>query len=83
MRIEGYPIPLHPAIPQAPRPATQTPTAGSSNSPAASQAVEENEPLTPQEKLRRVLEERHWLTEAVFSQAGPEGELGKHIDLRV
>jgi hypothetical protein len=83
MRIEGYPLPLLPPMPHAPRPAAQAPAASFPNAPAENQAAEESEPLTPQERLRRVLEERHWLTEAVFSQAGPEGELGKHIDLRV
>ena len=83
MRIEGYPIPVHPTIPHTPRPAARAPAASVPNAPAESQATEESEPLTAQERLRRVLEERHWLTEAVFSQAGPEGELGKHIDLRV
>lgn len=83
MRIEGYPLPVHPTIPQAPRPAAQAPAASVPNAPVESQATEESEPLTAQEKLRRVLEERHWLTEAVFSQSGGEGELGKHIDLRV
>jgi hypothetical protein len=68
MRIEGYPIPVSPAMPQAKGAAT---------------AVAEDEPLTAQEKLRRLLEERHSLTEAIFSEPGGEGELGKHIDLRV
>jgi len=83
MRIEGYPLPVLPPMPQTPRPAAQTPAASFPNAPAENQAAEKSEPLTPQEKLRRALEERHWLTESVFSQSGPEGELGKHIDLRV
>ncbi|MCX6600585.1 MAG: hypothetical protein NT025_03375 [bacterium] len=83
MRIEGYPLPLLPPMPQSPRPAAQTPAASFPNAPAESQAAEESEPLTPQERLRRLLEERHSLTEAIFSQSSGEGELGKHIDLRV
>jgi hypothetical protein len=75
MRIEGYPIPLQPTLP-APAHRTAQP-------PVATQPVDDGESLTPQEKLRRALEERQWLSEAVFSQASPEGELGKHIDLRV
>ena len=75
MRIEGYPIPLPPTPPPVVHRTAQA--------PAAAAAAEESESLTPQEKLRRALEERQWLSEAVFSQASPEGELGKHIDLRV
>jgi hypothetical protein len=83
MRIEGYPLPVLPPMPHATRPAAQAPAASFPNAPAESQAAEESEPLTPQERLRRALEERHSLTEAIFSQSGGEGELGKHIDLRV
>ena len=67
MRIEGYP----------PFP-TVRPTA-SGKAPAQNAAAEE---LSPQDKFARLLDEKRRLTEIAF-EGNPEGELGKHIDLRV
>ena len=70
MRIEGYPPftpPVQSAVGKAP----------AQNTRAAS---EEN--LSAQDKLARLLDEKRWMTESAFG-GNPEGELGKHIDLRV
>jgi hypothetical protein len=82
MRIEGYPLPAYPVTPSATRPAAQTVGDGT-NPPAKFELADETAVLTPQEKLRQALDERRWVAEAAFGEATPEGELGKHIDLRV
>ncbi|HEY3295740.1 MAG TPA: hypothetical protein VGL38_09895 [bacterium] len=70
MRIEGYP-PLMPSIQPA-----------GAKTPAHSAKPAPEETLTAQEKLARLLDEKRWMSDAAFG-GDPEGELGKHIDLRV
>lgn len=82
MRIEGYPLPVTPSAPPVARGNSQNNAAVNPASFAA-EMPGETEASTPQERLRRVLEERRWVAEAAFSQTPAEGELGKHIDLRV
>lgn len=82
MRIDGYPIPVTPPSQPAARGAAQNSPAAN-HTPFAAELTDETDALSPQERLRRVLEERRWVAEAAFSQTPAEGELGKHIDLRV
>jgi hypothetical protein len=70
MRIEGYP-PFTPPVQN---------TAG--KAPAHNTRAAAEEPMSAQDKLAKLLDEKRWLTESVFG-GDPEGELGKHIDLRV
>jgi hypothetical protein len=78
MRIEGYGLSsnsLAPATARLPihaRPTTETATTTSRDTE-----------LTPQERLRQILEQKRWMAEAAFADSIPEAELGKHIDLRV
>jgi hypothetical protein len=77
MRIEGYP-PFAPAVP----PANRAGGASFAAQAAAQNASAPAENMTAQEKLARLLDEKHWMTESAFN-GDPSGELGKHIDLRV
>jgi hypothetical protein len=70
MRIEGYP-PIMPAA---------QPRGGKAVQAAASTPAEET--LSPQQKLAKLLDEKRWLADSAFG-GDPDGELGKHIDLRV
>lgn len=72
MRIESY-------GPQAFQPVAAMRN-GAGTAPVAS--AETTEPISAQEKLRRLLDEKRTLTQSAFE---PQAEvtLGKHIDLRV
>lgn len=75
MQIEGYGMntpPLGPARRPNPAPA-----------PEPQSRIEDAAELSPQERLRQLLEQKRWMAEAAFADASPEPELGKHIDLRV
>ncbi len=78
MRIEGYgPNPTQPS--SAPRKPAASPKPVGDTASAVGDAAD----LSPQERLRQLLEQKRWMAEAAFVDNGPEPELGKHIDLRV
>lgn len=82
MRIEGYPIPAHPVSSATARSTQHTASDGCASS-AKFEFADEVQEVSPQERLRRALDERRWVAEAAFDSPIVEGELGKHIDLRV
>jgi hypothetical protein len=77
MRIEGYA-----PTPTPPGPAQRKPALPPKAAPETASTADAAE-LTPQERLRQLLEQKRWMAETAFSESGPEPELGKHIDLRV
>lgn len=79
MRIDGYNLNPSSLPPVGKRPATISQREAVPNAAA----VEPDAELSPQEKLRRVLEEKRWMSEAAFENPAAGPELGKHIDLRV
>ncbi|RPH93698.1 hypothetical protein EHM69_09555 [candidate division KSB1 bacterium] len=79
MRIEGYGLPLPTRLPSGNKTPFPAPAAVENTVPNPEPSVE----LTPQEKLRQLLEDKRWMAEAAFNGPASPGELGKHIDLRV
>lgn len=77
MRIDGYPFP---AAVQAPR--TMPPPASRAARDSAGTAATENAALSPQEKLRLLLDEKRGVT-GLDGDPAAAITLGRHIDLRV
>jgi hypothetical protein len=67
----------YPGIPATP-PAINRPTVAADVAPAPAQA-----PVSPQERLAKLIEEKHAIAEAAMQAPSAEPELGKLIDLRV
>ncbi|MBU0508908.1 hypothetical protein KKH27_08745 [bacterium] len=72
MRIESYGTHVFPRIPAA------GPQGTASADPASG-----SDQLSPQERLRLLLEEKRSLTQTAFEPTAGEPTLGKYIDLRV